>query len=87
MVFAGEAMIFVVDSDEAVGQCDDEDMRKLEALAANKADEPSNKTQEQTENELEPKEGTAQPKFHFKFFQEKLQYSNDWREKFVLIFS
>lgn len=32
----GEAMIFVVDSDEAVGQCDDEDMRKLEALAANK---------------------------------------------------
>ena len=40
MVFAmGEAMIFVVDSDEAVGQCDDEDMRKLEALAANKNDE------------------------------------------------
>ena len=35
----GEAMIFVVDSDEAVGQCDDEDMRKLEALAANKNDE------------------------------------------------
>ena len=68
MVFAGEAMIFVVDSDEAVGQCDDEDMRKLEALAANKADEPSNKTQEQTENEQEPKEGTAQHKFHFKIF-------------------
>ena len=65
MVFAGEAMIFVVDSDEAVGQCDDEDMRKLEALAANKADEPSNKTQEQTENETnehEPKQGTAQTK-------------------------
>ena len=40
MVLAmGEAMIFVVDSDEAVGQCDDEDMRKLEALAANKNDE------------------------------------------------
>jgi len=40
MVFAmGEAMIFVVDSDEAVGQCDDEDMRKLEALAANESDE------------------------------------------------
>ena len=35
MVLAmGEAMIFVVDSDEAVGQCDDEDRRKLEALAA-----------------------------------------------------
>lgn len=33
----GEAMIFVVDSDEAVGQCDDEDMRKLEALAANQS--------------------------------------------------
>ena len=39
MVLAmGEAIIFVVDSDEAVGQCDDEDMRKLEALAANKSD-------------------------------------------------
>ena len=35
MVLAmGKAMIFVVDSDEAVGQCDDEDRRKLEALAA-----------------------------------------------------
>ena len=67
MVFAGEAMIFVVDSDEAVGQCDDEDMRKLEALAANKADEPSNKTQEQTENEQEPKEGTAQQNFILNF--------------------
>lgn len=42
----GEAMIFVVDSDEAVGQCDDEDMRKLEALAANKktTDSKSEKT-------------------------------------------
>ena len=38
MVLAmGEAMILVVDSDEAVGQCDDEDMRKLEALAANQS--------------------------------------------------
>ena len=51
MVFAGEAMIFVVDSDEAVGQCDDEDMRKLEALAANKSDEQEASTCLQTDLE------------------------------------
>ena len=58
MVFAGEAMIFVVDSDEAVGQCDDEDMRKLEALAANKSDEQELVLQqtvtEETDLELQP---------------------------------
>lgn len=42
----GEPMIFVVDSDEAVGQCDDEDMRKLEALAANKAKNAEQKKEE-----------------------------------------
>jgi hypothetical protein len=36
MMAEAEAMIFVCESDETVGQCDDEDMRKLEALAANK---------------------------------------------------
>ena len=55
MVFAmGEAMIFVVDSDEAVGQCDDEDMRKLEALAAKKTDELADKALEHKEKETEP---------------------------------
>ena len=55
MVFAmGEAMIFVVDSDEAVGQCDDEDMRKLEALAANESDEQVS-TCRQTDLDLELK--------------------------------
>ena len=43
----GKAMIFVVDSDEAVGQCDDEDRRKLEALAA--------KDHETAERQLEGK--------------------------------
>ena len=48
MVLAmGKAMIFVVDSDEAVGQCDDEDRRKLEALAA--------KDHETAERQLEGK--------------------------------
>ena len=56
MVFAmGEAMIFVVDSDEAVGQCDDEDMRKLEALAANKSDEQVSTCRVQTDLDLELK--------------------------------
>ena len=50
----GEAMIFVVDSDEAVGQCDDEDMRKLEALAANESDEQVS-TCRQTDLDLELK--------------------------------
>ncbi len=36
----GEAMIFLCDtSDEAVGQCDSEDIRKLEALAADRDDD------------------------------------------------
>ena len=71
MVFAmGEAMIFVVDSDEAVGQCDDEDMRKLEALAANKSDEQVStcrqtdlelkKTEEKSDSNDEGFEGIAQ---------------------------
>ena len=38
LAMGAETMIFMVDSDEAVGQCDSEDMRKLEALAANKHD-------------------------------------------------
>ena len=52
MVLAmADAMIFMVDSDEAVGQCDDEDMRKLEALAANTDDEAETQDHEQLKNE------------------------------------
>ena len=59
MVLAmGEAMIFVVDSDEAVGQCDDEDMRKLQALAANKNTEINQKTgKKDTQNAQNNQEG------------------------------
>ena len=63
MVFAmGEAMIFVVDSDEAVGQCDDEDMRKLEALAANKSDEQelASTLLQKTEDEKQPEIPTTE---------------------------